>query len=143
LTSRATESTKPTVGAFSLTDKKGTLDPLSEASLLGQLEPEQAMLSQIIATLNERFGTEFTEEDRVFFAEMKNRLSNHESLVESARLNSRDNVQLLFDMLFLDVLQGLIEGNFDTFKRINDNPAFAGSVRDLLFEVVYPELEQP
>lgn len=127
-------------GNIKLDRTVGTLDPLSEARIIGQLDPEQAMLSQIIAELNERFGTEFTEEDRVFFAEMKTRLSNHESLLESAKVNSRDNVRLLFDMLFLEILQGLIDRNFDMFRRINDNPQFAKTIRDLLFDTVYPDL---
>lgn len=127
-------------GQIKLDRLNGEIDPLSEARLLSQLDPEQAMLSQIIAELNERFGTEFMEEDRVFFAEMKTRLANHESLLESAKVNSRDNVRLLFDMLFIEVLQGLIDRNFDMFKRINDDQDFAQTVRDLVFETVYHEL---
>ena len=37
----------------------------------GKAKDEKAPLSEIIEVLNERFGTEFTEEDRLFFQQIK------------------------------------------------------------------------
>jgi type I restriction enzyme R subunit len=37
----------------------------------GKADDEKAPLSEIIGVLNERFGTSFTEEDRLFFQQIK------------------------------------------------------------------------
>ena len=37
----------------------------------GKAKDEKAPLSEIIEVLNERFGTQFTEEDRLFFQQIK------------------------------------------------------------------------
>ncbi len=127
-------------GTIGLDDENGWLDPLSELDGVLADEPEKAALSQIIEELNERFGTEFDEGDRVFFAELKTRLTENESLHESVRVNSRENVRLLHDTLFMAVLQTMIDSNFDIFKRINDNEEFGQQVREAIFEQVYREV---
>ncbi len=127
-------------GAINLDDENGWLDPLSGLDGVLLDDPEKAALSQIIQELNDRFGTEFDEGDRVFFAELKARLSKNESLHESAKVNSRENVRLLHDALFMAVLQTMIDSNFDMFKRINDNEEFGQQVREAIFEQVYQDV---
>ena len=119
---------------------EGKLDPLSDLESSSPEEQEKAALSQIIAEINERFGTEFTEADRVFFAELKTRLASNESLQESAKANPRESVRLLHDTLFDAVLQTMIETNFDMFKKINDNESFGKYVKERLFEQVYTDI---
>lgn len=63
--------------------------------------------------------------------------SENDSLQESAKVNSRENVQLLHDTLFNASLQSMIDNNFDMFKRINDNEEFSRQVRQVIFEQVY------
>jgi len=118
----------------------GPLAPLSDLEDSELTDPEKAALSQIIKEINERFGTEFTEADRVFFAELKTRLAANESLQVSASINSRESVRLLHDALFDAVLQTMIESNFEMFKRINDDETFGRAVRDRIFEMVYGTL---
>ena len=127
-------------GRIKLENADGWLAPLSDLESAELTEGEQAELSKIVTELNERFGTDFGEGDRVFFAELKTRLVEHESLQESAKINTRANVQLLHDALFSAVLQTMIESNFEMFKRINDNEEFAAAVRAKIFEQVYEDL---
>lgn len=127
-------------GKINLSNSQGQLDPLSDLEASGLTDPEKAALSQIIQEINERFGTEFTEADRVFFAELKTRLASNESLQASAKTNPPESVRLLHDVLFEAVLQTMIESNFEMFKRINDDEAFGRAVRDKIFEMVYREL---
>ena len=127
-------------GPIKLDEENGWIDPLSDLDSALPDDPEQAVLSKIIAELNERFGTDFDEGDRVFFAELKTRLAENESLQESAKVNSRENVQLLHDTLFNAVLQTMIDSNFDMFKRINDNEEFSRQVRQVIFEQVYQDI---
>ncbi len=128
-------------GPIELVQGEGMLDPLSEHPDRADEDEEQSPLSQIIAELNERFGTEFDEGDRVFFAELKTRMASHESIQHSAQVNTRDHVRLLFESLFPGVLQTMIESNFDLYKRINDEADFRKIVIAMLFEEVYKDLK--
>lgn len=127
-------------GTIKLQKGDGYIDPLSDLESSDLTDPEKAALSQIITEINERFGTEFTEADRVFFAELKTRLASNDSLQASAKGNSRESVRLLHDALFDAVLQTMIDSNFDMFKRINDNEEFGKLVREKIFEQVYREI---
>lgn len=127
-------------GTIALAQGEGRLDPLSEHPDRAGEDEEQSPLSQIIAELNERFGTEFDEGDKVFFAELKTRMANHESIQHSAQVNTRDHVRLLFESLFPGVLQTMIESNFDLYKRINDETDFRKIVMAMLFEEVYQDV---
>ncbi len=127
-------------GRIRLKPGNGWLEPISDLEVAATTDPEQEALSKIIAELNEHFGTDFDDGDRVFFAELKTRLAEHGGLQESARVNTRDNVRLLHDALFAAVLQTMIESNFDMFKRINDDEKFARAVKEQIFEQVYQRL---
>ena len=127
-------------GNIDLQSGVGMLDPLSDLDSAVIQDPKKAALSEIIAEINQRFGTGFTEADRVFFAELKTRLADNESLQASAKANTRENVQLLHDALFNAVLQTMIDSNFEMFKRINDNEEFGQIVRAKIFDQVYQEI---
>jgi type I restriction enzyme R subunit len=116
------------------------LDPFAELEPAELTDPEKAALSEIIADINRRFGTDFTEGDLVFLAELKTRLAANESLQASAKVNTRENVQLFHDALFDAVLQTMIDSNFEMFKRINDNEEFGRLVREKIFGQVYQEI---
>jgi type I restriction enzyme, R subunit len=60
----------------------------------GRPEEPKAPLSEIITLLNERFGTEFNEEDRLFFAQIRERAVNNEHIRETARANPLDKFEL-------------------------------------------------
>ena len=57
-------------GTIELQKEDGELDGLTEAGIKRAKE-EKAPLSQIINVLNDRFGTDFTEADRLFFDQME------------------------------------------------------------------------
>lgn len=127
-------------GKISLYSGTGTLDPLSSLDSAVIKDPEKAVLSEIITEINQRFGTDFTEADRVFFAELKTRLAGNESLQASAKANTKENVQILHDALFDTVLQSMIDSNFEMFKQINDNEEFGQLVRKKMFHRVYRDI---
>lgn len=55
---------------------------------------EKAHLSEIIDTLNERFGTEFTRADQLFFDQIIEEAKADEEVVQRARANELDNFGL-------------------------------------------------
>ncbi len=95
-----------------------------------ELEP----LSQIIQELNEHFGTDFTEDDRLCIREIEMRLADNEALEASVRVNPPENARLTFDQVVNDLLQGMIDGHFKFYKQVNDDPEFAKTLLDWLFE---------
>jgi type I restriction enzyme R subunit len=60
----------------------------------GQSKEEKAPLSEIIQVLNERFGTTFTEEDRLFFDQIKTRATSNTQVIQTAMSNPLDKFQL-------------------------------------------------
>jgi type I restriction enzyme R subunit len=60
----------------------------------GKARDEKAPLSEIIQVLNERFGTQFTEEDRLFFQQIKERACRSEQIIKTALANPLDKFEL-------------------------------------------------
>jgi type I restriction enzyme, R subunit len=60
----------------------------------GKAKDEKAPLSEIIQILNERFGTQFNEEDRLFFQQIKERACKSEQVVRTALANPLDKFEL-------------------------------------------------
>ena len=97
--------------------------------------PEQVeLLSQIIAELNERFGLNLGPEHRVTLGQMMEKLDGDAALDASARVNIRENVRLTFDQKVEDVIQEIVDTNFDLYKRITDDRAFGEAIKNFLFD---------
>ena len=63
---------------------------------VGTGNPEEALapLSEIIKRLNDRFGTDFTNEDRLFFEQVKERAVRNERIRQTALANTLDKFSL-------------------------------------------------
>jgi type I restriction enzyme R subunit len=113
----------------------------------GQLEPQRTKgrhdlpseeiepLSRIVADLNERFGLNLGPEHRLTLSQMMAKLDRDPALDASARVNTRENVRLTFDQKVEDVIQEIVDSNFDLYKRITDDRAFGEVVKNLLFDL--------
>ena len=77
------------------------LDGLSEAGIKRAKE-EKAALSEIIDILNERFGTEFEEADRLFFEQIEAELMEDTTLQTQAKVNEMDTFKYAFEEMFID-----------------------------------------
>jgi hypothetical protein len=95
------------------------------------LEP----LSAIIAELNERFGLNLGAEHRVTLEQMMDRLDQDKALDASVRVNTRENVRLTFDHKVDDVIQDIVDTNFELYKKISDDRVFGDAVRAQLFDL--------
>jgi len=121
-------------GKIALERGNGMVDPIGLKSgyVGGQeiIEP----LSQILKELNERFGTDFTEEDKVFIQQLEEILSGDPALVASIRVNTPENARLTFNHVVTDRLQDMVDTNFKFYKRITDDSEFGKFFMDWLFE---------
>jgi type I restriction enzyme R subunit len=87
------------------------------------------MLSRIIAALNERFGLDLGPEHKVTLGQMMERLGGDAALDAAARANTRENVRLTFDQKVEDVIQEIVDSNFELYKRITDDRTFGEALK--------------
>ena len=78
--------------------ENGEINGLTEAGIKRAKE-EKAYLSEIIDILNERFGTEFEDADRLFFEQIETELVQDETLKTQARVNKIDTFKYAFEDL--------------------------------------------
>ncbi len=121
-------------GGITLERKAGRLDPVRTKDPQTSAEADIEPLSRIIAELNERFGVELGPEHRVTLSQMMVRLDSDDALDAAARVNTRDNVRLTFDHKVEQVIQEIVDSNFDLYKRITDDRAFGEVIKNLLFD---------
>ncbi|MCA1562048.1 MAG: hypothetical protein LC804_17845 [Acidobacteria bacterium] len=112
------------------------LGPLTGGAVFGGQPGRLEPLSQIIRELNEKFGTDFREKDKVVIRQLEERLSAHESLADSIRVNTTENARLTFESVVTDQLQDLANTNFEFYKRVTDDDAFARHFLNWLFDRV-------
>ena len=104
--------------------------------------PEMEILSAIIKALNERFGTDFTDEDKVFIETLERQLADNDALAASVRVNTPDNARLTFDHIVTDSLQDMVDTNFKFYKRVTDDREFSKFFLDWLFQRFRENLEK-
>ena len=63
--------------------------------------PDEEPLSQIIATLNERFGASWAPEDRIFYDVIADKLAARPDIQQQAAANTADNFALVVQKDFL------------------------------------------
>lgn len=104
-------------------------------------EPEPEPLSKILELLNERFGYDFDEDDRVFIEQLKKNVRERDAVQKSIEVNSASDARLTFNMVTEDELQDMIDNNFQLYKKITDDEAFGEMFFNLLFDHVREEVE--
>ena len=113
---------------------QGALDPVATKNTRESTLEELEALSHIIAELNERFGIELGPEHRVTLSRMMERLEEDAALDAAARVNTLENVRITFDHKVEEIIQEIVDLNFDLYKRITDDPNFGEVIKNHLFD---------
>jgi type I restriction enzyme, R subunit len=121
---------------------RADLQPMTGGKQRRAPTEEVEPLSRIIRELNDRFGADFDDDDRVFIAELEGRIDESPALEASVRANTPDNARLTFDQVATDLLQDMVETNFDLYKRITDDDRFGKYLLDRLFERYRERIEE-
>jgi type I restriction enzyme R subunit len=121
-------------GKISLERKPGVLEPQATKGPHVPPPEELESLSRIIAELNERFGLNLGPEHRITISQMMTKLDDDAALDAAARVNTRENVRLTFDQKVEQVIQEIVDSNFDLYKRITDDRSFGEMVKNYLFD---------
>jgi type I restriction enzyme R subunit len=120
-------------GKIELERGVGELSPVNAAGT-GRPTPEQMNpLSEIIAEINQRFGTDFSEDERIFIEQLETKLDNSEPLKASLKVNTPENIKLTFENLASDMMQEIIETNFGFYKQFADDAQFRSLLIEFLF----------
>lgn len=100
----------------------------------GQSTDLQEMLSQIIQELNERFGIELTEADRVTIEYVQDQISQSAAVSESLEVNPMDKARMTFNLVTEDIIQSVYKSNFNFYRQVNDNKVFKDALFTWLFD---------
>lgn len=98
---------------------------------------EEKPLSEIIRTLNDRFGTDFTDEDRLFFEQIKEKASKDERIIQTAIANSLDKFELGIKKIIESMMMQRMTENDEIVTRYMDDADFQGTVFPLLARDIY------
>ena len=119
----------------------GELYPVSGAGDRSSKE-EYAALSEIINLLNDRFGTDFTAADKLFFDQIEEELVLDQKLSMQAQSNTIENFKYGFEDAFINKLIDRMDQNQDIFNKIMEDKTFSAVVKDYLVKKVYKRLNE-
>ncbi|WP_080655269.1 type I restriction endonuclease subunit R [Butyrivibrio fibrisolvens] len=108
----------------------------------GHREPKKDPLTIIIDKINERYGTNFTEMDKVL-VQMENDYATQEKWQSYAKNNDRSTFMLLFAKDFPTMAAERYEQNDEFFKKLFTDPDMMQQVMDTVGSVLYERLRRP
>jgi type I restriction enzyme, R subunit len=101
-------------------------------------EPEMDYLSNIVKAFNDRFGTAFTNEDKVrkMTEDLMQDVANDTEFVNAFKHSDQQNAKITFEDVLKRKLINHIETNFEVFKEYNDNKEFRDFFAGTLFQLM-------
>ncbi|MEI6154481.1 MAG: type I restriction endonuclease subunit R, partial [Deltaproteobacteria bacterium] len=123
--------------------KTGEVRPLKGPTDVGTgSDDEDIRLSELIEILNERFGTNFTQADQLFFDQIQQEAVESEPLQKAAQANSKEDFRYVFEKAFEGLAIDRMEGNEEIFGKLMSDRDFRDVVVENLLGKVYKELKQ-
>ena len=114
--------------------EEGDAEPLKGPDEVGtgKIDDEVIVLSELIDKLNERFGTDFTQADEVYFTSLAITASEKQDLRDYAFANALDNFELVFERQFKQLLLERNEKNDAIRSRVlQSNDFYRAVVKEL------------
>ncbi|MCF8507038.1 MAG: hypothetical protein K9G59_19175, partial [Caulobacter sp.] len=93
---------------------------------------EEVALSSLIDKLNERFGTDFTKADQLFFDQIRACAEDDEKIVEAAKANNLENFSSYLDRMLDELFINRMEGNEEIFSRVMTDKEFRSAAHEHL-----------
>ena len=126
-----------TEGSIDLSD--GDADPLKGPTDVGtaHVKDEDVTLSSLIDRLNERFGTNFTDADQLFFDQIRVSAENNENIAEVARANSFKDFASYLDRMLDELFIARMEGNEEIFSKVMTDTAFRSAAHEHLAREIF------
>jgi type I restriction enzyme R subunit len=134
-------------GEFNIQLQQGDeLKPIPTDMRGGAAEPEMEYLSNIVKAFNDKFGTTFTNEDKVrkmtqdLMQDVKDDKSAMDNISASLSRNDLQNAQITFADILKEKMINHIDSNFEVFKEYNDNPEFKAFLAGQMFKILINDL---
>ena len=125
---------------------EGDPDPLKGPTDVGtaRAKEQEETLSSLIERLNERFGTDFTKADQLFFDQIRASAEHNENIAEAARANSLRDFAAYLGRMLDDLFIARMEGNEEIFSRVMTDTEFRSAAHEHLAEEIFHRVrEQP
>jgi type I restriction enzyme R subunit len=104
-------------------------------------QDETIRLSELIDILNERFGTDFTQADQLFFDQIQEEAIECEVLRKAAASNSKEDFRYVFEKAFEGLVIDRMDGNEDIFGKLMSDGEFRRLAMEHLLHKVYGALQ--
>ncbi len=126
-----------TEGSIDLSE--GEASPLKGPTNIGtaQVKDEEIALSSLVDRLNERFGTNFTEADQLFFEQIRVSAENNENIAEAARANNLADFTSYLDRMLDELFIARMEGNEEIFSKVMTDTAFRSAAHEHLASEIF------
>jgi len=123
---------------------QGETYPLKGPTDVGtaRVKDEAVSLSSLVEKLNERFGTDFTEADQLFFDQILASAEEDGSIAEAARANNFANFAAYFDRMLDELFIARMEGNEDIFSRVMSDTNFRSAAHEHLAQEVFRRVRE-
>ncbi|MFZ5223290.1 type I restriction endonuclease subunit R [Enterobacter cloacae] len=102
---------------------------------------EDVQLSTLVGRLNERFGTEFTPADQLFFDQVRETAVANEQLRQAVKANSIDNFEPVFNKMLENLFIERMDGNEEIFMRLMNDESFRDVASGHLMRAVYKQVK--
>lgn len=107
---------------------------------LKKKEDEKATLSELIEKLNDRFGTEWSEGERLLIEQFVTDMVQDENLRTQAKNNSKEHFMYPFKDAFEGIVVDRMTQNKEVCEKILDDEKFSRTVIEALVGYVYEKL---
>ena len=126
-----------TEGSIDLAE--GHADPLKGPTDVGTagIKDQEVPLSSLIDRLNERFGTDFTDADQLFFDQIRASAENNEDIAEVARANNFSDFSSYLDRMLDELFIARMEGNEEIFSRVMTDSEFRSAAHQHLAREIF------
>lgn len=105
-------------------------------------EEETDLLSNIINRLNDKFGTNFSESEKLAVEQIRNNLKNDEDLKLKAMVNSYEVFKHAFEPTFTDRVIAEYNKNTDFYGRILQDESFRNNLMEMLMFDIYTSFRE-
>lgn len=103
---------------------------------------EPVTLSSLVEKLNERFGTDFTEADQLFFDQISASAEQNEKIVEAAKANNLPDFSAFLERKLDELFIDRMENNDEIFSRIMTDKEFRSAAHDHLAKEIFDRVRQ-
>lgn len=127
-------------GKINLQEEEAIVAPVAGAGGASK-DKEKDTLSEIIDKFNKKFGTAFTEQDKVL-AQLKSDMMKNEQMANSAKSGDKTAFRTLYEKEFNDIAINRYEENDNFFRSLFENADKLKFIKELLLADLYNELRK-